>query len=121
MAAKTARRMRRARLVGRTVVLSLRMADFTELTRSATLRTATDSTDEIYAQAVQLYDRLGLQRIRIRRVGVRVEHLTEADQTPWQPDLLTPERGWREAERAVDALVDRFGPHAVQRAILTRR
>lgn len=121
MSARTARRMRRARLVGRSVTLSLRMADFTELTRSVTLRTATDSTDEIYAHAVQVYDRLGLQRIRLRRVGVRVEHLTEATETAWQPDLLTPERGWREAERAVDALVERFGPHAVQRAVLTRR
>lgn len=121
MATRTAYRMRQAGLVGRVVTVSLRMADFTELTRSTTLRAATDHTDEIYAHAVKLYDRLGLQRIRIRRVGVRMEQLSAADETAWQPDLLSAERGWREAEQAVDAVLERFGPSAVQRAVLTRR
>lgn len=121
MSTRTAHRMRQAGLVGRVVTLSLRMADFTEVTRSTTLRAPTDHTDEIYAHAVKLYDRLGLQRIRIRRVGVRVEQISDAAETAWQPDLLAAERGWREAERAVDAVMERFGPRAVQRAVLTRR
>ena len=109
------------RMVGRTVTLSVRFADFTELTRSATLPTATDVTDEIYAEAVALYERLGLDRARIRRVGVRVEGLIGIDRADRQPRLTDPEHGWREAEQAVDAAVGRFGPAAVQRAILTRR
>ncbi|MCW2811576.1 MAG: dinB [Friedmanniella sp.] len=121
MADRTAARMRKARLLGRTVVVSLRFADFSELTRSATLTAATDVTEEIYAQAVSIYERLGLQRARIRRVGVRVEHLVEAGQAYRQPRLTDPERGWREAEEAVDAAVGKFGPAAVQRAALTRR
>ena len=64
-------------MVGRTVTISVRFADFTELTRSATLPTPTDVTEEIYAQALELYDRLGLDRARIRRVGVRVEQLVD--------------------------------------------
>jgi DNA polymerase-4 len=121
MADRTASRMRKAGLVGRTVTLSVRFADFTELTRSATLPTATDVTDEIYAGAVRLYERLGLDRARIRRVGVRVEGLLGADRAFRQPRLTDPERGWREAEQAIDAAVGRFGPAAVQRAVLTRR
>ena len=38
-----------------------------------------------------------------------------------QPRLTDPERGWREADQAVDAAVRKFGPGAVQRAVLTRR
>ncbi len=121
MADRTASRMRKQRMVGRTVTLSVRFADFTELTRSATLPTATDVTDEIYAGALALYERLGLDRARIRRVGVRVEGLIGIERAYRQPRLTDPERGWREAEQAVDAAVGRFGPAAVQRAILTRR
>ena len=51
MADRTAGRMRRAGLVGRTVAVALRFSDFTEVTRSATLATPTDVTEEIYAAA----------------------------------------------------------------------
>jgi DNA polymerase-4 len=121
MADRTASRMRKQRMLGRTVTISIRFADFTELTRSATFSTPTDVTGDIYAQAVILYERLGLGRARIRRVGVRMEHLIEAGKAYTQPRLTDPERGWREAEEAADAAVRKFGPAAVQRAVLTRR
>jgi len=121
MADRTASRMRTAGLAGRTVSISIRFADFTELTRSATLPTASDVTEEIYAAAVSLYERLGLGRARIRRVGVRMQSLVPAGTTSRQPQLTDPEHGWQEADQAVDAAVRRFGPAAVQRAVLTRR
>jgi DNA polymerase-4 len=121
MADRTARRMRKQRMLGRTISISVRFADFNELTRSTTMPTPTDVTDEIYAQALQLYERLGVGRARIRRVGVRVEQLVERQRVYWQPQLTDPERGWREADLAIDAAVGKFGPRAVQRAILTRR
>jgi DNA polymerase-4 len=121
MADRTAIRMRKQGMVGRTVSISVRYADFTDLTRSATLPSLTDVTEEIYAAAVGLYDRLRLDRARIRRVGVRMEHLVAAARSSQQPRLTDPECGWREADLAVDAAARRFGPRAVQRAALTRR
>jgi DNA polymerase IV len=121
MADRTARRMRKQRMLGRTISISVRFADFTELTRSTTMPTPTDVTDEIYAQALQLYERLGVGQARIRRIGVRVEQLVDRQRVYWQPQLTDPERGWREADLAIDAAVGKFGPGAVQRAILTRR
>ncbi|MBA3527708.1 MAG: DNA polymerase IV [Propionibacteriaceae bacterium] len=121
MSDRTASRLRKARMLGRTIAISIRFADFTELTRSATVSSPTDVTDEIYAQAVALYEKLGLQRARVRRVGVRAEGLVDAHLAYRQPQLSDPERGWREAEQAIDAAVMKFGPAAVQRAALTRR
>ena len=118
MADRTARRLRKAKLLGRKVTLSLRFADFTELSRSTQTPTLTDVGEEIYAAALGLYEQLGLDRARIRRVGVRVEGLVESRLAVRQPQLTDPDRGWREAEHAIDAAVGRFGPAAVQRAAL---
>ena len=67
--------MRAAGVAGRTVTLKVRFADFTTITRSRTLPEATDVTVEIHRAATRLYDALGLQRARLRLVGVRVEGL----------------------------------------------
>ena len=113
--------MRMARVVGRTVTLSLRFADFRTVQKSLTLPYPTDATDEVYAAAVRLLRAFRLERPRLRRIGIRVEHVLDADQVATQPALDEPERGWREAERAADAAIARFGPHAVSRASLARR
>jgi DNA polymerase IV len=118
MADRTARRMRKQRVLGRTVSISVRFADFAEVTRSATMPSPTDVTEEIYTAALALYDRLRLDRARIRRVGVRVEQLVDAHRAYRQPQLTDPEFGWREADQAVDGAVRKYGPAAVQRAVL---
>ncbi len=121
VAARVASRMRAARVLGRTVTVHVRFADFRVVQRSATLRSPTDSTGEIHASAIASLRAMRLVRPRIRRVGVRVEHLVDAGVAYTQPTLDEPDVGWREAERAADAAVARFGPHAVQRATLATR
>src|SRR5918997_1705933 len=116
MADRTARRMRKQRVLGRTVSISVRFADFTELTRSATMPTLTDVTEEIYTAALALYDRLRLDRARIRRVGVRVEQLVDAHRAYRQPQLTDPEFGWREADQAVDGAGRKEGSGGGSRA-----
>ena len=110
---QVARRLRAGGHVGRTIVLKVRFADFTTITRSRTLRDPTDVAREVYGTAAALYDALGLQRARLRLVGVRVEGLMPADVAPEQLLLDAPDHGWRDAERAVDAAVARFGRDAV--------
>ena len=118
---RTAARVRAAGLAGRTVSLKVRFADFTTITRSRTLREPTDVSREIYDTAVGLFDALGLQRARIRLVGVRVEKLVPVTQAPIQARLDDPDHGWREADRAVDRASARFGAGAVRPAALIRR
>ena len=72
---RTAARARSAGMTGRTVSIKVRFADFTTITRAKTLRHHTDVSREIFDTARELYDRLGLQRARIRLVGVRLEGL----------------------------------------------
>ena len=120
VAGTVAWRMRQAGVLGRVVTLNLRFADFRTISRSLTLASPTDSTDELHAQAMKLLGKLGLERPRIRRVGIRVEGLVDADKAYCQPTLDAPDRGWREAELAADAVRLKFGPNGVQRAVLTR-
>ena len=70
-----------------------------------------------------LYDALGLQRARLRLVGVRVEGLVPRDTVHRQLVLGERERGWSDADRAVDRASRRFGSDVVRPASLvgTRR
>jgi DNA polymerase-4 len=118
LSAKLAARMRSAGVSGRTVTLRVRFFDFTTISRARTLRDATDLTPEIYATAVDLFVALGLQRARIRLVGVRVEGLVDTATTCRQLVLGARERGWEDAEKAVDQVSNRFGPSAIRPATL---
>jgi DNA polymerase-4 len=118
LTAKVASRMRVAEVAGRTVSITVRFADFTTITRTRTIPEATDVTQEIYRAAVRLYDALGLQRARLRLVGVRVEGLVPRTTVQRQGVLGERERGWPDADRAVDRATRRFGSAAVRPASL---
>lgn len=118
LAERTTSRVRAAGLAGRTVTLKVRFADFTTITRSKTMREPTDVSQEVYATARMLFDALGLQRARIRLVGVRMEGLLPAATAPIQSAFDDPEHGWRDADRAVDRASARFGAGAVHPASL---
>ena len=110
---KVAARLRKAGFKGKTVTVKLRFADFTTITRSKT-GPHTDLSYEIYATAWKLYEALGLQRVRIRLVGVKVDGLLAADEVSDQLLFGEPEHGRRDAELAIDTLRDKFGPGAVR-------
>ena len=115
---RTAARLRASGQVGRTVSIKIRFADFTTITRAKTLPEATDVGRTVYATALALYEALGLQRARLRLVGVRVEGIADASEQARQLLLGERETGWREAERAVDRAARRFGAGAVRPAAL---
>ena len=115
---QVAARLRSAGYVGRTISLKVRFADFSTISRSRTLTAPTDVGKDIYDTVRALYDALGLQRVRIRLVGVRMEGLLDSDDAPRQLLLGESESSRREAEVAVDALRARFGSDAVRPARL---
>jgi DNA polymerase IV len=117
LAAKATGRLRGAGMVGRTISIKVRFADFRTISRSRTLSTATDVTKEVFETAWELF-RVLAPGERIRLIGVRIEGLVDSTAAPRQPSLDAREFGWREAERAADAAVARFGAAAVRPASL---
>jgi DNA polymerase IV len=115
---RTAARLREQGYAARTITLKVRFSDFTTLTRSRTLPQVTDSGREIYEIGRELFRKLGLQRARLRLVGVRAESLVASGQATRQLAMGDRETGWREADRAVDRAVARFGTGSVQPATL---
>ncbi|MDQ6875357.1 MAG: DNA polymerase IV [Actinomycetota bacterium] len=118
LAERTAARLRATGQVGRTISIKVRFADFTTITRARTLDVATDVGRVVYETARSLFDGLGLQRARLRLVGVRVEGLLPGSAATEQLLLGAPEHGWRDAEQAVDRASLRFGAGAVRPAAL---
>lgn len=118
IAVGVAARLRTAGQRGRTVVLTVRFADFTTITRSRTLRDPTDIAPEIHAAAGAALDALALQRARVRLLGIRVSGLVPLERSTRQLALGDRENGWTQAERAIDRAVRRFGPGVVRPAAL---
>jgi DNA polymerase-4 len=110
-------RLRAAGWVGRTVVLKLRFADFSTITRSRTLAESTDVGRRIFEEARAIYDGLDLHR-PVRLIGVRMEQLTESDGQ--QLGLWDADEGWREAEDTIDAVSARFGRGTLRPASLLK-
>ena len=116
---RAARGLREAGCVARTVVVKLRLANFTTITRSRTLAEPTDVARKIYAIACALHAGAGLdQQARLRLVGVRMTGLAPASGAVTQLAFDDRPAGWREAERAMDRIVRRFGADAVRPAAL---
>lgn len=111
-----ARRLRRAEVSGRTVTLKLRYANFQTITRSRTLEVPTDHATELHREVAALLDRLRLERVRVRLVGVGVTNLVPASAAR-QLRLLADDR-WAVLERAADVARRRFGEQAVTRGAL---
>ena len=111
-------RLREEGYRARTVVLKVRLANFTRLTRSRTLPSPTDVAADIYHVARELYLGLPGTHRRVRLLGVQATGLVPAGEQ--QLALLRSER-WGDVERAVDRIERRFGRGAAKPAALLDR
>lgn len=87
MSAGVARELANEGYVARTVVLKLRYADFTTITRQLTLRVPTGEEEVIRRCVGELLEAHWERRRGVRLVGVGVHNLVEIDGT-WQMELL---------------------------------
>ena len=81
LADEVGRRLRARSMVARTVGIKIRFADFRTVTRVRTLPGWIDSSRLIHETALELYAGLGLDRPRIRLVGVKAEGLRSGAET----------------------------------------
>ncbi|MFC8179558.1 DNA polymerase IV [Rhodococcus sp. 14-2470-1b] len=127
---RVTQRMRAAERTGRTVVLRLRFADFTKITRSHTLNRATADTRDILDAALALLrDAAPLIADQgITLVGVTVANIerTGAEQLELQFDAA-PRSGVQDApsasalDIALDGVHSKFGKKALTRGVLLGR
>lgn len=114
LAERTANRLRSQGVVGRTISIKIRFADFHTITRARTLADPTDVSAEIFATARGLYDGLGLERARLRLVGVRVEGISDTGSLAQQLEIDDRGTSRRAVELAADRAALRFGAGAVR-------
>jgi DNA polymerase IV len=114
-------RMRKARRVGRTVVVRLRFDDFTRATRSHTMPGATARTEAILVTARGLLAeaRPTIERQGLTLLGISVANLENEDAV--QLTLPFDRAGGGALDAALDEVRARFGTAAVTRAVLLGR
>jgi len=108
------RRLRQHKLSGTTVKIKIRWADFTTLTRQVTLNRPTNLDNEIFAAALELFEKTWPAGKRVRLLGVGVSGFESPayqlglwDQLPVEED--------RRLQSTLDELRQRFGDKAIQR------
>jgi DNA polymerase IV len=118
---RVTRRMRAAHRVGRTVVLRLRFADYSRITRSHTLARPTSGTAHVLAAVRALLARAAplIEERGLTLVGIAVGNLD--DDAAVQLELPFDEGCGFALDAALDSVHTKFGSAAVTRAVLLGR
>jgi DNA polymerase-4 len=113
--------MRKAKRVGRTVVLRLRFGDYTRATRSRTLAQATAGTEAIVRAARELLLEATptIERKGLTLIGISIANVQDA--LPLQLALAFDGRRTAELDEALDRVRDRYGAQAITRGVLVGR
>lgn len=113
MAEKVSDRAKAKGIAGRVVTLKLKRHDHSGLTRRVSLRDPAQLADTIYRIARGLFDQVGDEG-PYRLLGCGISDLCSADDAEVSGDLLDPDARKRgQAERAADAIRQRFGSNAI--------
>lgn len=111
MAEKLIARLRADGKGSSTVTFKVRYADFTDKSRSVSLKQPTNENQEILARLDSLFWKTVTRGTLIRQVGVK---LSGIDRPALQQDLFAPERTARyRRDKAVDHIRNQFGFEAV--------
>lgn len=113
LAVDVGRRARKQGVRGRTVVLGVRYADFTTITRRRAVAVPVQDGLELHRVGLALLDALDDPR-PIRKLSIAVTGLVRED----GDGLLPKEERWRRAARALDAIRTRFGDDSITLASL---
>ncbi len=111
--------LRKQKLMGRTITLKIKYADFTQITRSRTLQQNTNGTQKIFTTACELLQDVVLKQ-KVRLIGVGVSGFGQER----EQGLLLPSQGQENNDKhgkldaTLDTLRQRFGKNAVVRGRL---
>jgi DNA polymerase-4 len=112
--------LRSERVKARTVVLKIKHADFTLCTRRTTFAPPTQSSKELYRQALGLLETYRSTR-KIRLIGLGATGFVPVD-APRQRELFEKRErsreAWEKVDRTVETIKTKFGDKVIQRATL---
>jgi DNA polymerase-4 len=115
------RRLREKGVKACTITLKLKRSDFTQHTRSITLKDPTSSTEMIYKWSLRLLDEVDMHE-KFRLVGVGVSNFSSSCEGPVQMSLFQEadqkKKSWENVEKAMDLIKSRFGRDAIKRGPL---
>ncbi|WP_411345956.1 DNA polymerase IV [Paenibacillus sp. WLX1005] len=109
------RRMRRQKLMAHTVQITIRTPDMKTITRSRALPVPTETAEDVFHEACELYQRHWLGRGPVRLLGITLQNLLPREEAAIQLDLFDYERQPQKQElnHIIDQLRDKFGENAV--------
>ena len=118
MATDVAARARTRTFLAHTVTVTVRLDDWSTVTRSHTFTDPTHATKLVAAEAVRLFDRVERHGHPVRLIGVRLENLVGEGDLGL---LWEDEDDGHDIDDIVDAVAGRFGFGTVQPASLVRK
>ncbi|GGU55834.1 DNA polymerase Y family protein [Streptomyces lavendofoliae] len=113
LAGELGARMRGEEQVCRSLTLTVRYADRSATTRTRTLREPSAHSAALAETAYALHEALGLQRARVRGIGLRAEGLMPAEKAAHQLSLDPGDDKARRIEAVADRARAKFGPGAI--------
>jgi DNA polymerase-4 len=110
-ALRVGRRLRKAGVSARAVVLKIKYSDFKVLTRRTTLPSPTDDGLELHRAATELLRNVPLDR-RVRLTGISAHELVTGERQLGLFETASRARA-RKLNDVLDKIADRFGSHAM--------
>lgn len=112
--------LRQEGVKARTVVLKIKHADFRLFTRRTTFAPPTQSSKDLYRQAVRLLENARVTQ-KVRLIGLGATGFVPAD-APRQQELFAvaekSRAGWEAVDRTVATIKTKFGDRVIRRATL---
>ncbi|UQZ82794.1 DNA polymerase IV [Paenibacillus konkukensis] len=115
LADQVGRRLRRQHLMTQTVQITIRDPDMKTITRASKLNAPTENREDIYHMACKLFEDHWPAGKPVRLLGITLQSLLDKKDAPIQLDLFDYQKqpAKEKLNRAMDALRDKFGEHAV--------
>ena len=120
LATQVARRMRKAKLTGKTVSLKVKYYDFKQITRAAALPKFTNDGFEIYRAACDLLQKTAVGKRPVRLLGISLSQL-DFGHGEKQLSLFNNDPSFQKREElntALDAILEKHGDQSVRPATL---
>lgn len=114
LADQVARRLRKQKMLAKTIQITIRYSDRMTITRSITIDQPTENMNDIYHAACDLFNKYWSKK-PVRLLGITLQNLTEKEEAGIQLDIFSYQNHTKKEElnKAVDMLRDKYGENMI--------